>query len=46
MGFNNTVIDGAIRISFSPESTEEQAVYAAGVLTREVRNLFAQRKRR
>ncbi len=46
MGFNNTVIDGAIRISFSPESTEEQAIYAAGVLTREVRNLFAQRKRR
>lgn len=46
MGFNNTVIDGAIRISFSPESTEEQAIYAAGVLTREVRNLFAARKRR
>ncbi len=46
MGFNNTVIDGAIRISFSPESTEEQAVYAAGVLTREVRNLFAARKRK
>lgn len=46
MGFNNTVIDGAIRISFSTESTEEQAIYAAGVLTREVRNLFAQRKRR
>ncbi|MBR5501038.1 MAG: tRNA (guanosine(37)-N1)-methyltransferase TrmD [Clostridia bacterium] len=46
MGFNNTVIDGAIRISFSPESTEEQAVYAAGILTREVRGLFAARKRK
>lgn len=46
MGFNNKIIDGAIRISFSPFSTEEQAIYAAIVLTREVRNLFAQRKRR
>ncbi len=46
MGFNNKVIDGAIRVSFSPLSTKDQAQDAANVLTREVRNLFAQRKRR
>lgn len=44
MGYNNNVIDGAIRISFSYQNTKEQAEYAAKVICREVKKLYGRRK--
>jgi cysteine desulfurase len=41
MGLDNKVIDGAIRISLSPDNTREQCEYAAAVLVREVKLLYA-----
>ena len=41
MGLDNKVIDGAIRISLSPDNTREQCEYAASVLVREVKQLYA-----
>ena len=41
MGLGNKVIDGAIRISLSPDNTREQCEYAANVLVREVKQLYA-----
>ena len=41
MGLNYKVIDGAIRISLSPDNTREQCEYAAAVLVREVKQLYA-----
>lgn len=41
MGRDNKVIDGAIRISFSPLNTEDQCRYAASILVREIKTLYA-----
>lgn len=45
MGYKNIVIDGAIRISFSPLTTKEQAEAGAAILVQEVKKLYAQTKR-
>ena len=44
MGYGTGVIDGAVRISFSYQNTEEQAAYAAKVICAEVKKLYGRRK--
>lgn len=44
MGYNNNVIDGAIRISFTYQNTKEQAEIAAKVICTEVKKLYGRRK--
>ena len=44
MGYDNKTIDGAIRISLSPENTEAQCEYAAGVIVREIKRLYVLHK--
>lgn len=44
MGYQNNVIDGAVRISFSYQNTEEQVQVAAKVLCTEVKKLYGRRK--
>ncbi|MBR5786808.1 MAG: tRNA (guanosine(37)-N1)-methyltransferase TrmD [Clostridia bacterium] len=46
MGYNNNIIDGAIRISFTYQNTKEQADYAARVICAEVKKLYGRRKGR
>ncbi len=46
MGYNNNVIDGAIRISFTYQNTPEQAEFAAKVICAEVKKLYGRRKGR
>ena len=46
MGYNNNVIDGAIRISFTYQNTAEQVKFAAKVICAEVKKLYARRKGR
>ncbi len=41
MGVGKSSIDGAIRISFSPDNTEEQCVYASKILVTEIKKLYA-----
>ncbi len=44
MGVDPRVIDGAVRISFSYQNTEEEAEYAAKVICAEVKKLYGRRK--
>lgn len=44
MGYAPNVIDGAVRISFSYQNTEEEAEYAARVICQEVKKLYGRRK--
>ena len=44
MGCPNSVIDGAVRISFSYQNTMEQAEFAAQVICAEVKKLYGRRK--
>ncbi|GEM_PF-81665 len=44
MGYDPRIIDGAIRISFSYQNTEEQAGYAAKSICAEVKKLYGRRK--
>ncbi|MBO4327285.1 MAG: tRNA (guanosine(37)-N1)-methyltransferase TrmD [Clostridia bacterium] len=46
MGKNTKVIDGAIRISFSADNTEEQCEFAAKTLVREIKTLYALHSRK
>ncbi len=41
MGVGKSAIDGAIRISFSPDNTEDQCRYASEILVAEVKKLYA-----
>jgi len=40
MGYDTKTIDGAIRISLSPQNTEAQCEYAGGVIVREIKKLY------
>ena len=44
MGYDTRTIDGAIRISLSPENTEAQCEYAANVIVREIKRLYVLHK--